>query len=79
MEKIDISELVVEESVVCYLIGNPEELEKNIPKGCHSEEVIVKPGDALLLWYKDRSDHDDDFKLFDVYEGEKVFKIVSNS
>ena len=59
-----------------YLIGKPEDVQLyRSEEGWRLEALDIKSGDALLTWYRDPSDHDDDFDCFDVFPGEVVFAI----
>ncbi|MFZ2664414.1 MAG: hypothetical protein WAX66_03560 [Patescibacteria group bacterium] len=79
MQQIDIQGFEVALNVVGYLIGKPEEIEKYPLKDDQRLKPLgIKPGDALLLWYKDSSDHDDDHKAFKVQDWEKAFAIIKS-
>ncbi|OGC46434.1 hypothetical protein A2V49_02780 [candidate division WWE3 bacterium RBG_19FT_COMBO_34_6] len=64
-----------------YFIGTEKDVEEHpVVIGLRLKPIALKPPDSLtlLLWYKDPFNHDDDFKLFDVHEGEKVYAIVKS-
>jgi hypothetical protein len=76
MKKINPAGYIARENIELYVIGKPEEVQELREQGLVLNELNIKSGDALLLYYEDPWDHDDDFAIFDVKEGEQVYEVI---
>ena len=79
MREIDATEYSVSSGTIRFVIGTSREIQQYVMRNrLNSERMDIKPGDSLVLPYKNPEYHTYPFAIVDVPKGCVVSRIIDN-